>query len=64
VGGHVEANLNAYHAAFLLASVVAVIGAVASLTVSDADAVNTMVRRGRLARPESGQATPVPAAGA
>ena len=64
VGGHVEANLSAYHGAFLLASVVAVAGALVSLTVNDADAVQTMVRRGRLARPDPRQPAPVPAAGA
>jgi EmrB/QacA subfamily drug resistance transporter len=60
-GGHAEANLTAYHAAFLLASAVAVLGALVSLTVSDADAVQTMVRRGRLARADAGQVTPAPA---
>jgi EmrB/QacA subfamily drug resistance transporter len=63
-GGHLEANLTAYHAAFLLAAVVAVVGAVVSLSVSDADAVQTMVRRGRLARPDRDRAaSPVPAGG-
>ncbi len=64
VGGHVEANLSAYHGAFLLASVVAAAGALVSLTVNDADAAQTMVRRGRLAHPDPRQPAPVPAAGA
>ncbi len=47
--GHVVANLSAYHAGFLAAAVVALVAAGTALTVSDADAVHTMVRRGRLA---------------
>jgi EmrB/QacA subfamily drug resistance transporter len=65
VDGHAVANLTAYHTAFLIAAAVAVAGAVATMTVSDADAAQTMVRRGRLARRNSGpKAKPVAAAGA
>lgn len=40
-------NLASYHTAFVVAAAVAVIAAVAALTVNDADAAHTMVRRGR-----------------
>jgi MFS family permease len=40
-------NLASYHTAFLVAAGVAVIAAVAALTVKDSDAAHTMVRRGR-----------------
>lgn len=40
-------NLTSYHTAFLVAAGVAVIAAVAALTVNDSDAVHTMVRRRR-----------------
>jgi EmrB/QacA subfamily drug resistance transporter len=53
VAGRAVANLSAYHDAFWAAAVAAALGAAASLSVSDADAVHTMVRRGRLARPAS-----------
>jgi EmrB/QacA subfamily drug resistance transporter len=49
VAGHTLPNLNAYHAAFLVAAGLALISALFALTVSDADAAPTMVRRGRLA---------------
>jgi EmrB/QacA subfamily drug resistance transporter len=52
--GHPEANLAAYHAAFALSAALAVLGAIAALTVSDADAAPTMVRRGRLGRRSRG----------
>jgi EmrB/QacA subfamily drug resistance transporter len=48
--GHVVANLSAYHAGFLAAAAVALVAALAALSVSDSDAAATMVRRGRLAR--------------
>jgi Na+/melibiose symporter-like transporter len=48
--GHIVPNLTAYHAGFLAAAAVAVVAAFTAFTVNDADAVHTMVRRGRLAR--------------
>jgi EmrB/QacA subfamily drug resistance transporter len=55
--GHLVSNLGAYHAGFLAAAGVALVGALAALSVSDVDADATMVRRGRLARHE--EETPV-----
>jgi hypothetical protein len=46
VGGHLTGNLWAYHAAFLTAAGIALIGACVALTIHDADAANTMVRHG------------------
>ncbi|MGH9056831.1 MAG: MDR family MFS transporter [Acidimicrobiales bacterium] len=71
VSGHALPNLTSYHAGFLTAAGVAVLAALFSLTISDADAAETMVRRGRLARrpvsagavAASGQPSPAPAAG-
>jgi MFS family permease len=45
VDGHQAPNLVAYHAAFLTASGLALVGSVVALTISDADAAATMVRR-------------------
>ena len=45
--GHATAHLAPYHAAFLTAAALALVGAIAALTVHDADAAATMVRRGR-----------------
>lgn len=45
VAGHPAANLAAYHVAFLVAAGLALAGAATSLTISDADAAPTMVRR-------------------
>ena len=45
VAGHSTANLTAYHAAFLTAGAVALIGSGVSLTIKDADAAATMVHR-------------------
>ena len=57
VSGHQVANLAAYHAAFLTASGIALIGAVVALTINDVDAAATMVRRGRPAvRPQPASA--------
>lgn len=56
-GGAVVANLSAYHDAFLVAAGLALLGALAALTVRDADAAATMVRRGGgapAAEPEEG----------
>jgi len=65
IAGRAVPHLTAYHAAFLVAAAVAVVGAVGTITVADSDAVHTMVRRGRLARPApDGLAEAVPAAGA
>jgi EmrB/QacA subfamily drug resistance transporter len=54
--GHIVANLSAYHAGFLAAAAVALVAAGTALSVSDADAVHTMVRRGRLAPREEAMA--------
>jgi EmrB/QacA subfamily drug resistance transporter len=45
VDGHVSPHLAAYHVAFLVAAAVALLGGICALTVNDADAANTMVRR-------------------
>jgi MFS family permease len=45
VDGHVSPNLTAYHVAFLVAAGVALLAGIGALTVSDADAADTMVRR-------------------
>ena len=50
VDGNQVAHLAAYHAAFLAAAGVALVGAVVALTINDGDASATMVRR--RARPE------------
>jgi hypothetical protein len=57
-------KLTAYHYAFLAAAAVAVLGALVALTVNDADASQTMVRRGRRATSQTTQPAPVPVAGA
>ena len=46
VAGRITADLTAYHVAFLVAAGVAAVGAVVALTIHDADAASTMVRRG------------------
>ena len=46
VAGQVTPNLAAYHAAFLVAAGLALVGAAVALTIHDADAASTMVRRG------------------
>jgi EmrB/QacA subfamily drug resistance transporter len=45
VGGKSVANLHAFHVAFLVVGGLALVAAAAALTVSDADAAHTMVRR-------------------
>jgi EmrB/QacA subfamily drug resistance transporter len=50
VGRHVLPNLAAYHAGFVVAAGVALLAAVAALTVNDADAEKTMVRRPKRSR--------------
>jgi EmrB/QacA subfamily drug resistance transporter len=61
VAGRVTPNLTAYHVAFLVAAGLAAVGAVAALTIHDADAAATMVgRAGRRAEP--GGAAPESAA--
>ena len=45
VAGQVTPNLAAYHAAFLVAAGLALVAAVVALTIHDADAASTMVRR-------------------
>ncbi len=57
--GHVVANLTAYHAGFLAAAGVALVAALAAVSVSDGDAAATMVRRGRLARHDENAAVAV-----
>jgi len=66
IAGRTVPHLTAYHAAFLVAATMAVVGAVGTITVSDSDAAHTMVRRGRLARraPSAGLPEAIPAAGA
>jgi hypothetical protein len=54
--GRVAADLTAYHVAFLVAAGVAAVGAVVALTIHDADAASTMVRRGGR-KAESGSRT-------
>ena len=51
VAGRITPNLAAYHVAFLVAAGVAIVGAVAALTIHDADAASTMVGRRRRAEP-------------
>jgi hypothetical protein len=46
VAGRVSPNLTSYHVAFLVAAGLAVVGAALALTIHDADAAATMVRRG------------------
>ena len=46
VAGRITADLTAYHAAFLVAAGVAAVGTVVALTIHDADAASTMIRRG------------------
>jgi hypothetical protein len=48
-GGISHPNLRAYHLAFLAAAVFALISTAFSVTIHDADASETMVRRGRAA---------------
>ncbi len=43
VGGHAVANLTAYHVCFLVAAASALLGTLASLSIRDADAAQTMV---------------------
>jgi EmrB/QacA subfamily drug resistance transporter len=47
VAGHATANLAAYHVAFLIAAGIALAGAAVALTIHDADAAATIVRRSR-----------------
>jgi EmrB/QacA subfamily drug resistance transporter len=47
VAGQVTANLTAYHVAFLIAAGVALAGVAVALTIRDADAAATIVRRSR-----------------
>jgi EmrB/QacA subfamily drug resistance transporter len=43
VNGHAVANLSAYHVCFLVAAASALLGVIASLSIDDADAAQTMV---------------------
>jgi EmrB/QacA subfamily drug resistance transporter len=63
VARHVVPNLAAYHAAFLVAAGVAAAGAVVALTIHDADAASTMVRRGRRKAEPGGPRRPGSGAG-
>jgi EmrB/QacA subfamily drug resistance transporter len=58
--GRVVPDLTAYHAAFLVASGVALLAGLCALTISDADAAGTMVRRRDRARPGEVAGTPAP----
>ena len=49
VAGHSVANLHAYHVGFLVAAGIALLAAVAALTVHDEDAASTIVPRRRVA---------------
>lgn len=49
IDNHVVANLGAYHAGFIAAAIVEVLAILVAMTIKDADAAGTMVRRGRLA---------------
>jgi MFS family permease len=60
VAGRVTPNLAAHHAAFGVAAGIVLAGTVVALTIWDADAISTMVRRGGR-RPEPGsRAVPPP----
>jgi EmrB/QacA subfamily drug resistance transporter len=66
VDGHLSPYLTAYHIAFLVAAAVALLAGVCALSVSDADAADTMVRRSRTRRLEAvtdEARQPVPASG-
>jgi EmrB/QacA subfamily drug resistance transporter len=64
VDGRPAPNLAAYHYAFLAAAAVAVIAALTALTVNDADAAETMVRRRRRTTSPAAEPKAVPVAGA
>jgi hypothetical protein len=53
----ITADLTAYHVAFLVAAGVAAGGAVVALTIHDADAASTMVRRGGRKAESGGRTT-------
>ena len=57
--GRAAPDLAAYHAAFLVAAALAAVGAVVALTIHDADAAATVIRRGSRKTKQDGQ----PAAG-
>lgn len=59
--GHVVANLHAYRAAFWVAAAFSLAAVAAALTINDADAARTMVRRGALAKNASRSETAAPA---
>jgi EmrB/QacA subfamily drug resistance transporter len=61
VAHHALANLGAYHAAFLVAAGVALMAAVAALTINDSDASQTMVRRRRAGAARDQRQAAVPA---
>jgi EmrB/QacA subfamily drug resistance transporter len=63
VDGRPTPYLPAYHAAFLTAAAVALVAAVCALTVSDADAAATMVRRRRTSRTTAVTPQPAPVPG-
>ena len=54
--GRPAADLAAYHAAFLVAAALAAVGAAVALTIHDADAASTMVRRGSRKTRQGGRA--------
>jgi EmrB/QacA subfamily drug resistance transporter len=61
VAGRIAPDLAAYHVAFLVAAGLAVAGAVVALTIHDADAAATIVRRGGRKAEPGGQVAAVPA---
>jgi EmrB/QacA subfamily drug resistance transporter len=62
VAGATEAQVRAFHIAFVAAALIASIGIVAAAFVRDTDAAATMVRRRPAARPAAGTAEPAPSA--
>ena len=61
--GRPAADLAAYHAAFLVAAALAAVGAAVALTIHDADAASTMIRRGSRKTRQDGRSAPGLAAG-
>jgi EmrB/QacA subfamily drug resistance transporter len=62
VAGHTQPNLASYHAAFLTAACIALIGSAVALTIRDKDAASTMVRPGRAKASDDQSVAPASAA--
>jgi hypothetical protein len=56
VGGHAAPNLDAYRVAFVAATLIALAGIGAALTINDAEAANTMPARRAARRARSNRA--------